>query len=126
MKLLKAEVIREYELTYLMPVGFTDSELSKLNDELAVLLKKHKATVKENQSWGKKKLAYRLRHHNQLHTEANYFHVTFSANSQSVQELEKNLYLHPQIMRHLLVVAEPVKAVKASKKKVVATEEAEK
>lgn len=106
MQLVKDTEIRRYELTYLLPVSFTDSEMNKLTEEIENLLKKNKATDISTHSWGKKKMAYKIKHSGVAHTEAHYLHVTFSAQPSVVQGLEKAVYLHPQVIRHLLVIAQ--------------------
>ncbi|HYD34631.1 MAG TPA: 30S ribosomal protein S6 [Vitreimonas sp.] len=106
MKLVKDEVVRKYELTYLLPAVYTDAEMSKISEGVVTSLKKHKAEVVKNEPWGKKKLAYRLKHGGKMHTEAHYFHVVFNLPSLKAPELERDVYLQTEIMRHLLVVAE--------------------
>jgi small subunit ribosomal protein S6 len=107
MKLPKiAAPVREYELTYLLPVSFTDSELGKMTAEIEAVLKKHKAEDISTANWGKKKMAYGIKHAGTLHTDANYYHVTFKVGSDHTQDLEKDVYLQPRVIRHLLVLAE--------------------
>lgn len=115
---------RSYELTYLVPTSFTDSEASKIAEEVTKLVTRHKGQVTNVSSWGKKKMAYRIKHGSSYHAEAYYTHVEFSMPAEEVQAFEKNIYLQANIVRHLLVVAEPVKA-KPVRQAPKASEEAE-
>ncbi len=116
---------RSYELTYLVPTSFTDSEASKIADEVTKLVTRHKGQVTKSDSWGKKKMAYRIKHGSSYHAEAYYTHLEFSMPSTEAQAFEKNIYLQPNIVRHLLVVAEPVKVKRTRQAAPKAAEEAE-
>jgi small subunit ribosomal protein S6 len=106
MKLPLVEVVRDYELTYLLPATYTDSELGKLVDEVETLIKKNKGTVKGTEKWGKRKLAYKIKHSGAYQTEAHYFQVIFTAPSVLAPEIEKAIYLYTKIIRHLMIVAD--------------------
>ena len=107
MKLVIDERVRNYELTYLLPAVYTDAEMSKLTEGVATAIKKQGASIVSSDTWGKKKLAYRMKHGGKMHTEAHYFHVVFEAGTLKAQAIEHEVQLQPQIMRHLMVVAEP-------------------
>lgn len=94
---------RSYFLTYLLPTAYTESELSTFNDQVAVLVTKHKGKVTNTESWGKKKMAYQIKHSGKWHTEANYVHVTVELDPSEAQALEHDIHLNPTIIRHLFV-----------------------
>jgi ribosomal protein S6 len=119
MKLVKSDVVRSYELTYLLPASYTDSELTKCVDEVTALLQKQKATNIHTQPWGKKKMAYKIKQGSTVHTEAQYYQVTFDVASDKAQQIEREVLLYNKIFRHLLVVGSDV-AAKSSKKEEVA------
>jgi small subunit ribosomal protein S6 len=115
MKLQLAARSRSYELTYLVPAAYTDSELAKITEGLEAKIKKQGGKISTTEKWGKKKLSYKIKHASKNYTEAFYFFVVFEADPAVAQEIERTIYLNTQLLRHLLVVAEPVKAVKAAK-----------
>lgn len=94
---------RKYYLTYLLPVSFTDAELASFRDAIAGLVTKHKGKVVTTDDWGKKPMAYKIKHAGKWQTEAVYTHLTLELPADQVQPLEKDLYLQTQIIRHLLV-----------------------
>jgi len=106
MKLTKTTLSRLYELTYLVPAVYTDSELKKIREEVEALVKKYSGKVKNFEDWGKKNLAYKLKSTGKTYTEAFYFHYQIEFPTNKVQEFEKFLYMNHQVIRHLLVLAE--------------------
>lgn len=99
-------VQRTYELTYLVPATITDAEVSKIKDSVAALVKKHKGEVVTTEEWGKKKLAYRIKHGGTVHTEAHYVHLVLHFSTDKVSAFEKDVYLMTSLLRHLLVLGE--------------------
>lgn len=126
MKLVTETKTKKYELTYLVPSGYTESELSKVQEEVQALVKKHKGTVVSEDSWGRKPLAYDIRQAGKIFTEANYSHLVINFQPEKTPLFEKELYLNETIIRHLLVVAKAEKVVKARKEEVVEAETEEK
>jgi len=97
---------RSYFLTYLLPTTYTESELSTFNDQVAVLVTKHKGKVTQTDIWGKKKMAYQIKHSGKWQTEAYYVHLTVELDPSEAQPLERDLYLNPNVIRHLFVLTE--------------------
>lgn len=103
---------RRYELTYLVPPVYTDSELSQIHQRVEQLVQKHHGSVVEKQDWGKKHLAYVIHHQSKRYDQAVYMHMIVSTPAQDAQQFEKELYLQPEVMRHLFVVAEETESTK--------------
>lgn len=106
MKIPKTSLVRLYELTYLVPGSLTSDQVDSANQAIQKLCKKHSVKIKDDQDWGKKELAYTIRHDSKHETEAFYRHLVVSADPQKIQTFESELKLQPQVMRHLLVLAE--------------------
>jgi small subunit ribosomal protein S6 len=106
MKLVKDKRVRVYELTYLLPVALTSSEVTQAKEAIESLLKKHKITITSQEDWGKKFLAYSIKYKSQKQNEAFYVHMVLEAQSDAISNFEKDLYLKQEIIRHLLVVAQ--------------------
>lgn len=125
MKLVTETKTKNYELTYLIPGGYTESELKKVQEEVQALVKKHKGTIVSEDAWGKKLMAYDIRKGGKIHTEASYFHLVIELQAEKTPLFEKELYLNETIIRHLLVVAKEDK-VSEEKKEVEVKEEEKK
>lgn len=106
MKLPADTRTRVYELTYLIPTSYSETERQAVDEAVQKTLKRYKAEVKETADWGKRDMAYKIRHGSQAHAQAYYSHVVFEVVSENVQAIEKDIYLQNEIMRHLLVVVE--------------------
>jgi len=101
--------MRTYELTYILAGNLTDQELDKARAEIEPLFKRASMQVKETQEWGKKPLAYIITHGGKKQTDGYYVHLVVQMPADKSQELDRELYLHSKVMRHLLLVSEEAK-----------------
>lgn len=101
-----AERVRQYELTYLLPVSLTAAETKAAHSQVEDLVKKHKGSVKNKEEWGKKQLAYSIKHDGKKQTEALYTHLILEFTTTVVPSFERDLQLFEKNMRHLLVIAD--------------------
>lgn len=97
---------RLYELTYLLPSGLTETELSTAKTSIEKLIAKHKGKIVRTEDWGKLELAYKIRHAGKRQTEAVYTHYVLEFLPENAFKFEKELYLQDVVMRHLLVKIE--------------------
>lgn len=97
---------RSYFLTFLVPTTFTDSETNGIKEAVASLVTKHQGQVTRTDDWGKRKMAYKIKHAGKWHTDAHYVHLLFTMPSVQVPALEKDVYLNQNLMRHLIVLAD--------------------
>lgn len=88
----------------MVSAGFTDTEVKKVQEEIAALVKKFKGSIDSETVWGKKSLAYTIRKSGKTFDEAVYVHLRMSLPAEKAQEFEKGIYLNNSIIRHLLVV----------------------
>jgi small subunit ribosomal protein S6 len=108
MKLPAKNIVRRYELTYLLPVSYTETESAGLKETIQKVLSKHKSTIESNEDWGKKALAYAIKHKQAAQLEASFVHVVFTAAPAHIPHIEHELSMNETIMRHLLVAVEDV------------------
>lgn len=106
MKLIPDVRIRRYELTYLLPVNLTTDEVRVVQEKITSLIKKHKGTVEITEDWGKKPLAYRIKHKGKSQSEASYTHLVISFDASKVSAFEQEFKHEAMLLRYLLVVAE--------------------
>lgn len=107
MKLIADKRIRQYELTYILPVNLTSDEAKAVHEKIASVVKKQKGTVVATEDWGKKTLAYGIVFKGKAQTEGIYTHLVLECDSEVTPSIERSLALEPLLMRHLLVIAEP-------------------
>jgi ribosomal protein S6 len=97
---------RLYELTYLLPASLTESELTAARESIEKLVAKYTGEVVMKENWGKRELAYKIRHGAQRQTEAVYTMLVVEFLPKKAYEFEKELYLQDMVMRHLFVLSE--------------------
>jgi len=105
MKIPSTTRTQKYECTYLIPVGLTTDEQKSVTDKVAALIKKLKGSLITTEDWGKKVLAYTIKKEGKRHTEALYTHLVIEFPTSSVSAFDKDLYLIPELIRHLVVIA---------------------
>ncbi len=104
MKLVVDNRVRKYEFTFLIPINFTTTEVSKLLEQIESLCKKHKTEVVSKTEWGEQTLAYAIRYKSKPLSSAVYHHWILEAPAKHIAPLERALRLTPEIVRFLLVV----------------------
>lgn len=97
--------IKRYELTFLIPANLTGEETKQIESSVEALTKKHKGSVESQDDWGKKPLAYMIKHVGKKHVEAVYKHWVLEFETTKAYTFEKELKLTPGIIRYLFVVA---------------------
>jgi ribosomal protein S6 len=103
-------VVKQYELTYLLPGSLTDKEVQDLKDEINKLIAKQKVTVVKTDEWGRKPMAYVISHEGKKQHDAFYVHMILSMPASQAQAFEQSIFLYSKIMRHLFLVADEKKA----------------
>jgi len=92
-----------YELLYLVPATYTEEELVPIKEKIKDLIKKFAGEIKTEDSLGKKKLAYPIKGNHQGY----YLLYEFDLDGKNLLELEKNLKLTNEILRHIIVNRKP-------------------
>jgi small subunit ribosomal protein S6 len=90
---------REYELVYIAVPTLEDQALATLNERVAGWIANADGTVLGSRVWGRQKLAYQIR----KQTEGIYVQVNFQLPPNACRDLERNLRIDEQVLRHLVV-----------------------
>lgn len=104
---------RQYELTYVLPASFTSDEAGKVHTKIKTLLEKNKGKIVNQEDWGTITFAYKIKHSGKTHTEGNYTHLVIELERKYVAVLERELTLDQQLLRYLIVIAEPTPVMTA-------------
>lgn len=91
--------LQDYELVYIVNPDVVDEELESKVDNISQFITGRDGVISEVEKWGKRKLAYSLQHH----LEGNYVLTRFKISPARCKELEANLKISEEILRHLLV-----------------------
>lgn len=98
--------MREYELTYIVRPDIEDEAVANIAARVEQVITSNGGRVLKTDMWGKRRLAYPLRRY----TEGYYIFLRTELTDQAIREVERSIKLSEDILRHLLVRAEPVGA----------------
>lgn len=90
---------QEYELVYILAPELSDEALETRVNSINQLITGKDGTVDSVDKWGKKKFSYPIKHFN----EGNYFLARIKMSPSKCKELEANLHISEDVVRHLLV-----------------------
>jgi len=91
--------LNNYELTVIISPDIAEENLPQTIDSLTQLINKSKGQVTQTDQWGRRKLAYPIRHHG----EGNYVILKVELDPSKAAELEGNLNISEAFLRHLLI-----------------------
>ncbi len=95
--------MQKYELLYIVPTQFADTEIDGLREKMAKAIEQTGAKVTRNESLGKIKLAYPIKH--QRH--GTYVLVHLEAEPSVIAGLDRMLRLSDEVLRHIIVDLAP-------------------
>ena len=103
-KILEAEPkqLRDYELVLIISPEIADDSLDSTIDKISQFITEKGGTISDVEHWGKRKLAYPIRHF----LEGTYVLTRFKLSTTSTKELEAKLQVSEEVLRHLLIKIE--------------------
>lgn len=93
------EGLRDYELTVIINPNITEDKLEARLTIISQFVTERGGTVSEIQKWGKRKLAYPIKHS----LEGIYAVAKLKLKPASGKELEANLGISEDVLRHMLI-----------------------
>ena len=91
--------VPHYELIWIAAPTLSPEEVEGLSEGLQAALKEKEATLLKNESWGKKKLAYKVR----KHYEGYYTYYLIEGTHTAVDEAVRRMRMNDQIIKFLTV-----------------------
>jgi len=88
-----------YELVFIISPEVTDEEVPNTVTKVSEIISKIGGNVTETSQWGRRKLAYPIKRF----TEGNYVLAQIELEPPSIKELEANLRVSDEVLRHLLI-----------------------
>ena len=92
-----------YELTVILR---SNAKTEETKAAVLQTLTKHQITVKEDQSWGTKRLAYSIDDERDGH----YLHLIVECAPKSINELDKEFHINREVLRHMAVLVQGKKS----------------
>lgn len=106
---------RNYETVYILSPNAPEQRIGDVNARNKQIIESSRGKVLNLDDWGKRKLAYTINKENKGH----YFCLTYSADTNCVAELERNMRINEDVFRFLTVRLEedvdPMEAIAAFK-----------
>lgn len=103
--------MRDYEVLYIVRADLDDEKVQDAVKRVNTLIQRSGGTAERTNLWGKRKLAYEVKHQK----EGSYVLQDFKLDPNRVPELESSLKITEEVLRHLIVrkpeKAAPVTAV---------------
>jgi len=100
---------KTYELTYIIADTVSDDKLADVKSELNKQIESLDGVIIREEPWGKRRLAYPIK----KSQFGNYVSTQIDIDGSKINDLDRFMRLHGQILRHLLISALP-KSIKAT------------
>ena len=97
--------MRDYEVLYIVRADIDDEKVQDAVKRVNTLIERSGGTADRTNLWGKRKLAYEVKHQK----EGSYVLQDFQLDPNRVPELESSLKITEEVLRHL-IVRKPEKA----------------
>jgi small subunit ribosomal protein S6 len=91
--------LRDYEVLYIVRADLDDEKVQDAVKRVNTLIERSGGTVERTNLWGKRKLAYEVKHQK----EGSYVLQDFQFDQGRVPELESALKITEEVLRHLIV-----------------------
>ncbi|HEX9476857.1 MAG TPA: 30S ribosomal protein S6 [Candidatus Dormibacteraeota bacterium] len=91
--------MRDYEVLYIVRADLDDDKVQDVVKRVNTLLERSGGAIERTNLWGKRKLAYEVKHQK----EGSYVLQDFRIDPQRIPELEAALKITEEVLRHLIV-----------------------
>lgn len=95
--------MREYETIVISRPDLAEEARKKIIDKVTALVAKGEGAVAEQNDWGVKRLAYRIK----KCEKGFYTYLHYSQNQPTVDEIERTLRLEENVLKFITVIYEP-------------------
>ena len=96
----KASGAKHYEILFIMPNKFTDDESKKIVEKVSQTITDNGGQITYSEYWGKKKLAYEIKHN----AYGYYALFEFDLEGSSLAKIDQTLRLSTDVLRHQIIV----------------------
>ncbi len=90
--------MKKYELMFIVNVA-NEETIKAAIEVVKATIAKIGGTIDKEDEWGKRQLAYEVKHQN----EGYYVVVDFQADPAQIKELDRVIKIHEEIIRHIIV-----------------------
>ncbi len=95
----KKDALGSYEILFIVPNKFTEEEAKKVISNLKDLIESNEGKITYEEYWGKKKLAYKIKHN-----EYGYYALyQFDLEREKLADLNRLIRLNNEVLRHQII-----------------------
>jgi small subunit ribosomal protein S6 len=105
--------LRDYELVVVLSPEVGDEGFPTTVERISSVIQGNGGEIKNVDAWGRRRLAYPIRHH----LDGYYAVTQFAAEPQAIRPLEANLDLAEDVLRHLVIKVEEIKPDRKAERK---------
>ena len=91
-----------YENVFLVRPDVSASQVESLTKEFGTIIEEGGGSIPKVEHWGLRTLAYRLKKNRKAH----YILMNLDASTDAVHEMERNMRIHEDVLRHLTIRVE--------------------
>ncbi len=88
-----------YEILYIIPAKYSETEFEEINKKVPAILEEAGAKIERTDNWGKRKLAYQIKHFRYGY----YTLIIFSAEAEVLEKITQKLNLNQDVIRFQIV-----------------------
>jgi small subunit ribosomal protein S6 len=96
----KAAGTTHYEILFILPNKFTEDEAKTVSGNVGQVITANGGQITLTEYWGKKKLAYEIKHN----AYGYYGLFEFDLEGKALAKVDKDLRLHADVLRHQIIV----------------------
>jgi small subunit ribosomal protein S6 len=99
--IVRDKKLKDYELVFILNPDLTEEAIESKVNGINQFITTREGVISDTVKWGKKKLSYPVKHF----LEGNYVLVKFQTKPAIAKELEANLRISEEVIRHLIIKA---------------------
>jgi small subunit ribosomal protein S6 len=88
-----------YEILYIIPAKYSETEFEEINKKVPAIIEEAGAKIERTDNWGKRKLAYQIKHFRYGY----YTLIIFSAPPEALEKITQKLNLNQDVIRFQIV-----------------------
>jgi small subunit ribosomal protein S6 len=111
----KAAGATHYEILFIVPNKFTDDEAKIVAEKVGKVITENGGQITLNEYWGKKKLAYEIKHN----AYGYYGLFEFDLEGNLLAKVDQNLRLSADVLRHQIIVKKAKSAEDIAREQVI-------
>ncbi len=94
---------RDYELGFILNPEVSEEQTRAILERIEQVINNHDGQVVKVNQWGRRRLAYPIQHHR----DGNYVFIDMILTPETVLELDRNLKVSEEVLRHLITRRDP-------------------